>query len=116
MATRGLIKRGTTSAPKRKVPKTVTNKGTIKPSSNRFSILGASAAALGDIVPGLASGVKSFLQPDGSVVHMRRKRHKGLTYNEIRGAMKLLKLVKRFAPAGHRTALRARPRRASVRY
>ena len=37
----------------------------------------------------------------------KRTRRKGLTYREIKGAVKVLKLVKRFAPAGHH-ALRYR--------
>jgi hypothetical protein len=37
---------------------------------------------------------------------LHRRRGKGLTHSEIRGAIKVLRLVKRFAPAGHHTALR----------
>lgn len=57
--------------------------------------LGLVAGEVGNLIGGRKTTVK-------------HKRRKGLTYNEIRGAVKLLKLVKRFAPAGHHMVMRKR--------
>lgn len=89
-------------------------KGIIKSGVNAG---GLAKAALGSIpvVGGVASELFSQLTAQGvpaaralSMSGMSRRRHKGLTYREIRGAVKVLKLVKRFAPAGHKTALKVK--------
>lgn len=105
-----------------KRPSTGTTGGRITSSSSssmakpKGVISGAKTAlSLASMVPGIAgaaAGIVSRVLPDGSVMHVRRKKHKGLTYNEIKGAQKLLKLVKKFAPAGHHTALKVRRARA----
>jgi len=71
--------------------------------------IGSLAAKHPIITSGLVTGAgyeasKLF----GGKTAVKHKRKKGLTYNEIRGAVKLLKLVKRFAPAGHHMVMRKR--------
>src|SRR6266511_4456424 len=44
-------------------------------------------------VGGLAARAVSAILPDGTPVMMRRKRRRGLTYSDIKGATRVLKLV-----------------------
>ena len=77
----------------------------------KSGVVGALKGGLASIpgIGGAISGAFQGVTADGIPV-FRKRRHKGLTYNEIKGAMKLLRLVKRFAPAGHHTAMRIKKR------
>lgn len=69
------------------------------------------AANIAQSIPGLgglAARAVSAVLPDGTPVYMRRKRRRGLTYSDIKGATRVLKLVKKFAPPGSRAKLRVR--------
>jgi len=78
-------------------------------------IVGAAASSIPFIGPVVQTLIESGMAP-AQAMRMAggRRAKKGLTYNEIRGAVKVLKLVKRFAPAGHRTTLRAKAHRHRI--
>lgn len=59
-------------------------------------------------IGGLASRAVGAILPDGTPVFRNRKRRRGLTYSDIKGATRVLKLVKKFAPAGSRAKLRVK--------
>lgn len=75
--------------------------------------VGVGKLALGAAGTALATkflkGTRVF-DGDGNpfTVNVKPKRRKGLTYSEIRGAVKVLKLVKTFAPPGSRPRLRVK--------
>lgn len=87
-------------------------KGTIKPKrTGVIERVTGVAGALGGLAgkgSQLISTVAGLIprrqaKAEGLVPHRRRK---GLTYNEIKGAVKVLKLVKKFAPARSRFAMK----------
>jgi len=104
MATKpkGVIKKGVSKSAK-SVSKGGGVKGVIKKVSSVASKLPGVAGVVGGVVSAFVDS------KTGQVVSMGgRKRHKGLTYREIKGATKVLKLVKKFAPAGSKFKLKSR--------
>lgn len=93
-------------------------KGVITPASRISGALSGAVQGAISSIPGIGGAIAGAIQGGNMVPGVgfipHKKRHKGLTYNEIKGAMKLLRLVKRFAPPGHRAALRAKPRRSRI--
>jgi len=81
-------------------------KGAIKTGSK---ILSKAPGVLGSIGKVVSAGA-SLLGVDsgGNPVFGAKRRHKGLTYREIKGATKVLKLVKKFAPSGSKFKLKSR--------
>lgn len=86
-------------------------KGTIKGkiASGIKGAIGGGISSLPGIGGALSGAISGFNASGNPIFHKRKK--SGLTHNEIKGALKVLRLVKRFAPAGHRTALRVKRHR-----
>ena len=80
-------------------------KGVIKKVSGMASAVPGVVGAIGK---GVSVASALFDSSGRQVAGGMRKRHKGLTYREIKGATKVLKLVKKFAPAGSKFKLKSR--------
>lgn len=83
---------------------------TVKGVANIASMLPGTVGAVGKVAS-VASSLLGVTKA-GEPVFGARRRKRGLTYNEIRGANKVLKLVKRFAPAGSKFKLKSKRRSA----
>lgn len=104
-------KKGVITKAKAKSGTSVSKGGGIKGVIKKVSGVASMApGAIGLVGKAVSLGSALFDNSGRQVSGGGKPRHKGLTYREIKGATKVLKLVKKFAPAGSKFKLKSKMR------